>query len=320
MQKITCRMLFGINIVCLAVAIGGCCPQSKHAENPVSTENQPAITTEAPVSTESQPAPPTEASPENINTRPYADHPNAEAIEKGLIFVRDHGKHTPPSWQVYAMLHFLYHRFGLAPEYAIENTFVLEGHPEHDLKMVSLVERLVNPDYVAPQERIENESEVMMRLMGRALYCDRYPVDEAFFSEWESLCDLEKQKKGYPGYIASHAILCYQWLRELGCDQNFPKLKPQWPDFANTLVEIVATEKAQTDLSFESIALLYYIGAADTVQEPWIQTLLSLQSPEGAWAYRPGDSAHGHPTVLAVWALLEHALLDQPKKPWLKSQ
>ena len=258
-------------------------------------------------------APPSAPAPP---VRPYAESADAHAIDAALAFLLRHGDFHPESWQVYALLDYLQRRFQLDPRYRIGAAFPEENHPDYDRDMIALVKRLAAPDFVADLERIEAEENWLMEFMARAMYCDHFPVDEAFeptlLAGYEE--DLERPE---PGYIATHIILCFQWLLELGCSVYGDDLDALFDDFADTLVAIVEREEAETDLAFEAMAFLYYIGYGDHVRPEWIDVMRALQRPTGGWGYRPQDGEHGHPTVLALWVLLENALPDAPRVPWL---
>lgn len=244
--------------------------------------------------------------PVHLYQRPYAHDPHARAIDAGLAFLVRHHKAHQPSWQVYALLDFLQRRFGLDERYTIKNTLAQIELPEHEQHMATLMGRIADPNYRVGHNQIVQEENELTRLMAEALYCDTYPPDPTYPDRLMALYNTGGLD-GLAGYIKTHVILCFQWLREYGCDSAFPNLQIPWQTFADSLTAIIEREQAATDLAFESMAFLYYMGAAERVREEWITRLLALQRYSGAWGYTPNDRDHAHPTVLAVWVLLEHA-------------
>lgn len=249
--------------------------------------------------------------------RPYAHSPHANAIDAGLAFLLRHEEHSLPSWQVYALLDYLQRRFGLDDRYTINRAFPRNLWPDYDQPMADLFGRLLHPKYRISKTALEEGEHWITRFMLRALYCDLFPADQAFLEE---LLEKYQEDLARPamGYGATHVILCAQWLRERGCDAALPDLESYWESFADTLVAIVIQEQARTDLAFEAMAFLYYIGYGERVRPEWLQSIRDLQRLNGAWAYNPQDPDHGHPTVLALWVLLEDALPDAPRPPWIR--
>jgi hypothetical protein len=249
--------------------------------------------------------------------RPYADSPDADAIDAALQFLLHHEEQQRPSWQVYALLHYLQRRFQLDEQYCIDNAFPEEHWPDYDREMACLFQRFTDTRYRIDPSLFPKEPKSLNRYLACALYCDQIPIDDMYIQQLVALYEKDCTRPE-PGYIATHAIFAAQWLRELGCDADYQApLEGLWARSADTLVDIVKREKVQTDLAFESIMLLYYTGHGERVDPSWLDSLRSLQRPSGAWAYRPEDDDDGHPTALALWVLLEHALPDAPKEPWL---
>ncbi|HOC67434.1 MAG TPA: hypothetical protein PKO23_01375 [Candidatus Hydrogenedentes bacterium] len=264
-----------------------------------------------------EPPPPSSRSEATAPGRPYAGSPNAAAIDAALGFLLRHEKQERPSWQVYALLDYLQRRFGLDEKYRIENAFPREVWPEYDLEMAALFGRLADNTFRGDVALLPREPADLNRFLAGSLYCDQHPVDAAFIQQLLDLYEADCARPA-PGYIATHVILACQWLRELGCDQGFPELETQWSGFPGLLETIINRENAETDLAFEAIMLLYYMGEGDRVWDAWVDIVRRLQRPTGAWGYRPEDADHGHPTVLALWVLLEQALPGAEKDAWVR--
>ena len=249
--------------------------------------------------------------------RPYADSPDAPAIDSALAFLLRHEEQERPSWQVYALLDYLQRRFGLEERYRIGNSFPRAMWPEYDLEMAALFGRLADNAFHVDKALFPKDAFDLNRFLARALYCDQHPVDAAFIQQLLDLYEADGARPT-PGYIATHVILASQWLRELACNTAFPELEAAWSGFAELLETIINRENAETDLAFEAIMLLYYIGEGNRVWDAWVDTVRALQRPTGAWGYRPEDPDHGHPTVLALWVLLEQALPGAEKEAWVR--
>ena len=250
--------------------------------------------------------------------RPYADCPHARVIDAALGFLSRPEQQERTGWQVYALLDYLQRRFRLDKRYSMEQVYPLEIWSEDDVKMAARFGRLVDPSFVIETSALAKDADWLSNLMMRSLYCEIFPADDGFLEEMVERYE-EDQARPKPGYVTTHIILCVLWLRERGCvDFNNPALPTV--SFADALEQIVSRERGETDLAFEAMMLLYYLGEGARVWDKWIETMAGLQRPSGAWGYdlsRPDD---GHPTVLALWVLLEHALPDASKCPWVRME
>lgn len=249
--------------------------------------------------------------------RPYAASPHARAIDAALAFLSSPDRQERPSWQTYAILDYLQRRFGLDPRYSIERAYPREIWTGEDAQMAARLGRLVDPAFVIATPSLAKDADWLTNLMVRSLYCDALPADEAFLGEMAARY-AEDLARPEPGYLATHVILCVQWLREQGCAGLAAVEMPEAP-LGDVLEGIVSRERAETDLAFEAMMLLYYTGEGTRVWDKWVETMAALQRPSGAWGYTPSDPDNGHPTVLALWVLLEQALPDAPRDPWVKS-
>ena len=246
--------------------------------------------------------------------RPYAASPHARAIDAALGFLSRPEQQERPDWQVYALLDYLQRRFGLDPRYALEEVYPREMWSEGDIQIAARFGRLADPGFVISTPALAKDADWLTNLMTRSLYCDVISPDDALFDELTARY-MEDQAQPEPGYISTHIILCAQWLRE-GGGADFNQVQPAEAPFADVLESIVSRERAETDLAFEAMMLLYYLGEGARVWDKWIETMVRLQRPSGAWGHKPGHPDHGHPTVLALWVLLEHALPGVPKCAW----
>lgn len=263
---------------------------------------------------------PAEPAPRVI-TGPYAHSPYAANIEDGLNFAAEHQKHHVADYQIWAILHYLYRKFDLDEKYAIANTAKMGSLNKNHKEMAEMFMRLAEPGHRVAAETIDAIPIPIVQQMARALYCDAYPVDQAFVEEVLKQLDYEDENTGLAGYIRSHAILCCQWMIENGCAAAFPEIDAARKRFPEILGAIIEQEKGVTDLAFEAMAFLHYTGFGELVKDEWVAQLAEQQKPGGGWSYGPGrddaDIPDGHPTILAAWVLLEHALPDAPDIPWI---
>lgn len=265
--------------------------------------------------------PPPEPEPRVI-TGPYAQSPYAAAIEDGLNFAAEHHRHHRREWQVYVTLDYLYRKFGLDEKYAIANTCPMESIEEADRGSAHLLGRLVDPAHRVEQAEIGAAGDPITLTMARAIYCDLVPVDEAFVNETLAVIGQQPPPGNrFAGYVKTHFILSLELFSENRCADPFPQIAAARSSFADTLCAIVEQDDAKTDLAYEAMAFLFYLGLRNRVSEGWISQVAALQLPDGGWAYDPeqaqGSHPHGHPTALATWVLLEHALPETPHLPWL---
>lgn len=268
----------------------------------------------------SEPAPIAEAP--RVITGPYAQSEYAAVIEDGLTFVAEHHLHHQRDWQTYVLLDYLHRKFGLDEKYAIAKTCPPELVEESDRPMAYLLGRLANPAHRIEPEQLGAATDPITETTLRALYCDQYPVDAAFVDATLAVVAKEAPPDNpLAGYVKSHFILSLEWLTENGCAEAFPQVAAARPGFADVLCGLVEQEQASTDLAFEAMAVLFYLGFDDRVRDEWFGKVAALQLPSGGWVYDPkkeaGGEGHGHPTALATWVLLERALPEAAHVPWL---
>ena len=246
--------------------------------------------------------------------RPYAASPRARAIDAALGFLSRPEQQERPAWQTYALLDYLQRRFGLDARYSMKQAYPRELWSEDDVNMAARFGRLVDPTFAIETPALAKDADWLTNLMTRSLYCDLVPADDAFLQGMAARY-AEDQARPEPGYVTTHVVLCAQWLQERGCVDR-SALESKMPRFADALEGIASRERGETDLAFEAMMLLYYTGEGLRVWEKWIDVMAGLQRPSGAWGYDPSRPDDGHPTVMALWVLLEQALPGVPKSAW----
>jgi hypothetical protein len=147
------------------------------------------------------------------------------------------------------------------------------------------------------------------RLTAPALQCDRLALPENFV---EMLS--EAVEKG--GYELTHVALAWQWIEENGC--TIEVLADFKSGLINSLAKLIGLDDSVTDLEIEAASLLHYMGYENRVPPAFINRLISVQLPDGGFPIQSGVveggyEANWHPSVLALWLLLQH--LDRNPNP-----
>lgn len=230
-------------------------------------------------------------------------------IQSALDFLEREARGQEKSWQVYAFLDFLQRRFDLPEKYKFINLCKGVIWSEDDEQLASFFGKLINPDHQIDCAAIPSvRANSLNHLMGHALACDECPLPENYFELLQEGFDAEL-KAERPGYITTHLLLCRLWLEELQC----PCEKLNGDDkaqFVQLLLKIVEQNKGATDLAFEAMAFLFYIGEGKEIKQEWFENLGKVQTKFGGWGYQPGLKPEGHPTMLALWVLLEKEFPD----------
>ena len=323
-------------------------------------EPDEALEPPAPVEPEEAPEPETEeealapddgVSPFTPQTRPYADSVYAEAIDAGLIFMAENvdNRHAC-DWTDYTLLDYLQRKFELDSWFAALELVDVDSLHDDQAAFATLHARMVLPDFdleaaqvpfelvgwfsdyePAPDEpyitpaAFEHLPDGMLQVMLRAMYCDVEPVNEFFGSNLLRMARTANylgEPNNFDGYVAAHMALSWQWMRELGCAEALQSLENAEGYLSDILVEIVEDQGFITDLAIEAMAILFYIGHGDRVEDEWIEAVANTQLPNGAWDRQAGtdnpEQPKCHPTVLALWVLLEDALPDADDIPWVR--
>ena len=225
-------------------------------------------------------------------------------IQSALDFLERDITGPEKSWQVYAFLDFLQRRFDLPEKYKFRN--LCEGviWSEDDEQLASFFGKLINPDHQIDCAAIPSvRANSLNHLMGHALACDECPLPPKYFALLQEAFEAEL-KAERPGYITTHLLLCRLWLEELHCPCVVSAVHDK-EQFVPLLLKIIEQNKGATDLAFEAMALLFYIGEGKEIKPEWLENLGKVQTRTGGWGYQPGFKPEGHPTMLALWVLLE---------------
>ena len=262
------------------------------------------------------------------DARPYADSPYAKQIDLALKFVT--GDRSRDRWICLATLDFLQRKFGLPERYSIRTTFAPECQTNADLRHNMPMGRLVNPSHVyAPnlppwKEDPMSYVEEFQYFMQQALYCDRLGLRTEFFPTLRRRLIACRGRGQMTEYIVTHLALSLQWTIENNCTnqcENFEELRTALGD---ALEDIVNRNGPRCDVSYESMSFLYYMGFKGRVSKEWVDAVAAAQRPDGGWLWgsswvmRDESASDIHPTVLALWTLLEASLPEVSAVPWIQ--
>lgn len=253
-----------------------------------------------------------EAFPPPEDPRPYAGSPHAERIDRALHYALYKNRHAG-RWMHYTILDFLRRKFGLADRYAIEHTFAPHLRFDIDPRVPETFRRMVERDFMLDAADIASRPEVEKFAL-HALYCDVYPLtDDQAQKMLEYFIDPD------PLHLLSKAAT-YQWMRENGCLGALAPLRQQRAPLAVALRNLVETLGPENGTAIQGMAMLYYLGFDNMVKPEWIETVARVQQADGGWTLsgKPdGDESDGGVSIFALWALLEAALPNVPRTPWL---
>lgn len=255
------------------------------------------------------------------NDHPYKDTPYAESIDAALAFLKARAQSNEAEWQVYAILDFLQRRFDLPPQYRFQSMISVENWSRDDEETKYYFKKLLDKNATFSCEEIKalkgaGQIEDYYYYMLSALHCNSCDIQEGFYEDLLAFLSWDQEEYGNPGYATTHAIIAFQWLQEQGCEDAHIHMDTQREHFASVLTSIIEREQSGTDLAFEAMAFLCYIGAKDRMRPNWLETMRNHQLLSGGWAWDAGKAPAGHPTILALWTLLEAAVPDNPQKPW----
>jgi hypothetical protein len=117
------------------------------------------------------------------------------------------------------------------------------------------------------------------------------------------------------GYALTHVVLAMRFMTENKC--QLPSNSEQLLSSAyEALIKNATDTSISYDLKYESIAFLLSSDRKNAVQKGWIEQVISEQNPDGGWPvdqqYKESDQ---HPTLLALWALLEYSQPNASPEP-----
>ncbi|MBW7865679.1 MAG: hypothetical protein GX580_17160 [Candidatus Hydrogenedens sp.] len=256
---------------------------------------------------------PTPAEDSGTGPRPYADSAHAANIDAAIGFLlKDRGFGR---WMNLVMLDYLQRKFGLGEQCRHANTFGPPHPTKGDLSLVESLNRLVDPDHQYTPPPLP-EDPGLYDFMAHTLYCDRIPVSADFHERLRGQIAKHRGKGGMGDYLTAYNAIACQWMIENGCAGD--DYEAFHNELGDALVDIVMRNGRDKDIGFTAMALLYYMGFGDRIPRVWLDQMVDAQQPDGGWKLSPEKKlSDGHPTVMALWVLLEAALPDAPDVPWI---
>jgi len=244
--------------------------------------------------------------------RPYGDSAYAAQIDRALAYLafKDRG---PNRLFRMVLLDYLQRRFQLHERYSLHATTAphLSGTEAEDL---ANFKRLTDPNFVVDASIIDG-AEPMERLALRALYCDAHPQDPAFLDEI-----ITEVNNGVQVFLPSLAM-AYLWMRDNGCLVAEPKFFLFRDSLAVKFRNNLQQGGLFASMAPQSLAMLFALDHPEMVEELWMVKFAEAQNDDGGW---PGKLIEGQKgmsdgmaTVHVLWALLEHALPNNPRTPML---
>lgn len=249
--------------------------------------------------------------------RPYEASPHAKNIDLALRYLLL--DNDPHRWMNLAVLDFLQRKFGLHPRYSIANMYVPADQPWMKAEVAVPFGRLASPFHkYDPGDAADNVGD-FVKAMEVGLYADRFPPPPEFVTLLRGELVTNRGRGGMHDYAVTHHALAFHWMTENNVAWKYNGSKGLRPEFANAMAEIITRNGPDKDISYESMAFLLYMGFRSMVKPEWLDAVAAAQRPDGGWGYKPDTGpSHGHPTVLALWALLENALPDVPQITWVQ--
>jgi hypothetical protein len=170
--------------------------------------------------------------------------------------------------------------------------------------------RLLEPGYRVRQSALLEARFPIDRMTLAALYCDLYGFPYDFRSQLASAFAGD-------GYWPTHAVVAAVWAQENGCFTAH-----EWPAMQTVILDALtrtlAAHPAVDDIFVEAVAMHYYAGLGDRVDQAWLAKIVAAQGFRGGWSVGRWDPRYNpHTTVLALWSLLEARRGNVRSVSWL---
>lgn len=220
------------------------------------------------------------------------------ALDSATTFLNQSLDDAPPGL---AFAYFLTRRYGVGAFADVPERYdsLLSREPKkggNPPGAVRLFRRLVDPEHPFVEADLAELESAWDRVTVPALYCDQYEWPASYVE------DLERMGSK-PGYDVTHAAMALLWMRDNGCDWPVDEsVVRSWVDQMASQVR----EQPLGDISYETAAILRHLGHGDRIPSGYADKVLAAQNDDGGWGFsseRP--ESHWHPTLLALWSLLE---------------
>jgi hypothetical protein len=220
------------------------------------------------------------------------------AIRRAIAYI-DGGLDGPdasPEQFVFYLSHFLERRFELGVwESLPEEHAAFLDSLEHPDPQKEYFRRLIDPDHHVTATELDRVEDVVDKVTTRALHCREVPLPHDYATRLRKLAVGGR-------YHLTHAALAMQWMRENGCG-------PVPQGVESYVVDLMAAGvragDATDDLEIERATFLTYLGHPERVPDGFVLDLVRSQNPDGGWSIEAGGPSNWHPTLLALWFLLE---------------
>jgi hypothetical protein len=238
----------------------------------------------------------------HAKSAPVAQAPisREQAIPKAQEYLLRNLDDVDPTLRL--MLDFLYRKF------SIDNKFSGQvNHIDTSANDPLVQDELKAIERIAYKDTLVKDLGSNPSLIAQAANCDKIRLPSNISSVLQQEID-----KG--GVELTHAFLSMQFMKELDCTvSNADSLRQQMVD---GMINIARNGKDDKDIRYECIAFLLYAGKYEAIDPSWIDQIYTEQSQDGGWKVSQNDATtNNHPTVLALWALLEYTRSDVPYEP-----
>lgn len=219
-------------------------------------------------------------------------------LDLGLAYLREHVEDEPAALGFAYMLHrrFGIQDFGDAPSHydAVLAAPMKKGSAKKGA--LRLFRRMVDPDQEYDPTDLKDLSTDWDRATVLALYCRQSPLPDDY-------ADTLRREAARGGYHLTHVGMALTWLSDNECPWPVEdEVVDAWIDDLTTLVR----ETPPGDIPYEAAGVLLYLGHGDRIPEDFWPKLLDEQNEDGGWPFdEQRKESHWHPTLLAVWAILE---------------
>lgn len=209
------------------------------------------------------------------------------------------------------ILDYLQRKFDLDPKLNVQNTpLIIKADPNNYPLEIHFVERIAYPDkLVTAMPR--NVLDPMSWVTVYSANCDHTPLPKDF---WPKV----RQNYSQGGYEMTHIVLALSFMRDNGC--TIPnEAEGIEREVIAAMTRLANDPVTNADLRYESIAFIMLAGGYDSVNNGWIQKILSEQRPDGSWSFTLDDGkSNDHATTLALWAILEYKNPNKPYEPFIR--
>lgn len=122
---------------------------------------------------------------------------------------------------------------------------------------------------------------------------------------WAPGCRAYKEKAGQWGYVLSHQVLFFLFVKTSNCAQKMGVDADAFLSrFGRAMLKEQEADSSWSDLMAERVGLGAHAGFAEFLDARWIETIVNAQQMEGCWWWRPEDpGCNDHASGMAAWVL-----------------